>query len=191
MSVSAVLYTVFIGLTALERLYEVRVSNRHAAWAFAHGGEEHGRSHFPAMVALHTALLVLAPAEVWLLDRVFTPAIGLPMIGLAVATQALRWWCIATLGPRWNTRVIVVPGLPRITAGPYRWLRHPNYVAVVTEGIALPLIHGAAITAVLFTVLNAWLLKVRIGVEEEALGVLARPPRWALPGAAGDPPPSS
>jgi methyltransferase len=181
MSASALLYTGFIALTALERLLEVRVSNRHAAWAFAHGGEEHGREHFPAMVALHTAFLVLAPLEVWLLGRVFSPALGFTMLGVALATQALRWWCISTLGPRWNTRVIVVPGLPRVTAGPYRLLRHPNYVAVVLEGIALPLIHGAWITAVLFTVLNAMLLRVRIRVEEQALKALERLPVWARP----------
>ena len=73
---SAVLYTLFIALTALERLFEVRLSNRHAAWAFAHGGEELGRSHFPAMVALHTGFLILAPLEVWVLSRAFSPALG-------------------------------------------------------------------------------------------------------------------
>ncbi len=178
---SAVLYTLFIALTALERLFEVRLSNRHAAWAFAHGGEELGRSHFPAMVALHTGFLILAPLEVWVLSRAFSPALGFSMLALALGTQALRWWCISTLGPRWNTRVIVVPGLPRITDGPYRWLRHPNYVAVVLEGFALPLIHGAWITAGLFSVLNALLLRERIRVEEQAFAVLERPPLWQLP----------
>ena len=96
------------------------------------------------------------------------------MLALVVASQALRWWCIATLGPRWNTRVIVVPGMAPVTSGPYRFLRHPNYVAVVVEGIALPLVHAAWITALVFTVLNAALLVVRIRVEDAALATLPR-----------------
>ena len=101
------------------------------------------------------------------------PWLGWPLVALAVATQGLRWWCINTLGPRWNTRVIIVPDLPRITGGPYRFLRHPNYVVVVAEGLILPLIHSAWITALSFTLLNAWLLTVRIRCEEDALAELA------------------
>ena len=99
------------------------------------------------------------------------------MLALVVASQALRWWCITTLGPRWNTRVIVVPGLPLVTGGPYRWFRHPNYVAVVVEGFALPLVHTAWVTALVFTVLNIPLLAVRLRDEERALrtaGLAAR-----------------
>jgi methyltransferase len=95
------------------------------------------------------------------------------MLAVVVAAQGLRWWCIRTLGPQWNTRIVVVPGAPRITGGPYRWLAHPNYVAVVAEGVALPLVHTAWITAVTFTVLNAGLLTVRIRVEAAALHGLA------------------
>ena len=91
------------------------------------------------------------------------------MIAVLVAAQALRWWCIATLGHRWNTRVIVIPGAPRINGGPYKVFSHPNYVAVVAEGIALPLVHSAWITAVVFTVLNAALLTARIRTENTAL----------------------
>lgn len=171
---SALLYTAFIGLTALERLLEVRLSKRHAAWSFAHGGREHGQGHYPFMVVLHTGFLIACVAEVWLLHRVFTPAVGWPLLAVALACQGLRWWVISTLGPRWNTRVIIVPDLPRITGGPFRYLRHPNYAAVVTEGLALPLIHGAWITALTFTVLNALLLRVRIQVEERALSELAQ-----------------
>jgi methyltransferase len=87
--------------------------------------------------------------------------------------QALRWWCIAALGPRWNTRVIVVPGLPLVDRGPYRWLRHPNYLAVVAEGAALPLVHTAWATALAFTAANAAVLAVRVRVENAALGFAA------------------
>lgn len=169
MSPTALAYAGFIGLTALERLYEVRVSNRNAAWSFDHGGKEFGREHYPFMVVLHTGFLFACVGEVFLLDRAFVPAIGIPLVVAAVLLQGLRWWCITTLGERWNTRVIIVPGLPRVTGGPYRFLPHPNYVVVVLEGIVLPLIHSAWITALAFTVLNAALLLVRIRVENRAL----------------------
>jgi methyltransferase len=157
----------------VERLVELAVSKRHAAWAFSHGGEEFGRGHFPAMVVLHTALLVGAVAEVWMLDRPFLPILGWAALVVVIASQSLRWWCIATLGRQWNTRVIVVPGLPLVSRGPYRLLRHPNYVAVVLEGAALPLVHSAWATAAGFTVLNAVLLAWRIQVEERALATVA------------------
>lgn len=169
---TAWLYTGLIGLTAIERLVELRFSLRNAAWSFANGGREVGREHYPFMVVLHTGFLLACVAEVFLLDRPFLPLLGLPMLAVAAGCQVLRWWCITTLGPRWNTRVIIVPGLPRITDGPYRWISHPNYVAVVTEGIALPLIHSAWWTAIGFTVLNAALLTVRIRVENEALAAM-------------------
>jgi methyltransferase len=121
------------------------------------------------MVALHTGLLAGAVAEVWVADRPFRPRLGWPMLGLAAGSQALRWWCIRTLGPQWNTRVIVVPGLPLVRRGPYRYLPHPNYVAVVVEGVALPLVHTAWVTALTFTGLNAFLLRVRLRVENRAL----------------------
>lgn len=163
-------YTVLVLATGAERIAELVVSSRNARWSFARGGVEYGRGHFPPMVALHTGLLLACLAEVWLLDRPFLPWLGWPMLVLVVASQALRWWCIATLGPRWNTRVIVVPGLPLVARGPYRWLHHPNYVAVVVEGFALPLVHSAWITAVVFTVLNAvLLLAFRIPCENRAL----------------------
>lgn len=163
-------YTALILAVGAERIAELVVSARNARWAFARGGVEAGRGHFPAMVALHTALLVGCLVEVAVADRPFLPWLGIPMLALALGSQVLRWWCIASLGPRWNTRVIVVPGLPLVSRGPYRWLRHPNYVAVVVEGFALPLVHTAWVTALLFTVLNAvLLLRFRIPAEEAAL----------------------
>jgi methyltransferase len=168
-------YTVLVLLVGLERLAELGVSLRNARWSAARGGVEAGRGHYPWMVALHAGLLVGCLAEVWLADRPFVPALGWPMLLLVIASQALRWWCIGTLGPRWNTRVIVVPGLAPVVTGPYRWLRHPNYVAVVLEGVALPLVHTAWVTAAAFTVLNAALLTVRIRVEDRALAMLPSP----------------
>ena len=122
------------------------------------------------MVALHTGLLVACVAEAALADRPFLPWLGWPALVVVLASQALRWWCISVLGPRWNTRVIVVPGLPLVRRGPYRLLSHPNYIAVVAEGVALPLVHTAWVTALVFTLLNAVLLgRFRIPAEERAL----------------------
>lgn len=166
-------YSLLILAVCAERLVELVVSKRHARWAYARGGVEFGRRHYPFMVAIHTGLLVGALAEVWLADRPFLPALGWPMLAVALASQALRWWCVRTLGERWNTLVIVVPGLPLVTSGPYRWLRHPNYVAVVAEGIALPLVHTAWLTALLFTAANAVVLAVRLRVENSALALAA------------------
>lgn len=176
MTTSQVLYTALVAAVGVERLAEMVVSKRHAAWALARGGVESGRGHFPVMVALHTALLLGAVVEVVAADRPFVPVLGWPMLVLVVAAQALRWWCITTLGPQWNTRVIVVPGADLVAAGPYRLLRHPNYVAVVVEGLALPLVHTAWVTALAFSVLNLALLSVRIRVEERALGLRAGAP---------------
>ena len=162
-------FSLLILAVGIERLAELHRSVRNARWAFERGGIETGRGHYPWMVALHVALLAGCLAEVWLLDRPFLPALGWTMFAVVAGAQALRWWCIGTLGPRWNTRVIVVPGLPLVDRGPYRYLSHPNYVAVVVEGLAMPLVHTAWVTATAFTVLNAWALSVRIRCENAAL----------------------
>ena len=168
------LFVVVLAATAAERLVELVLSARHARWAFDRGGVERGRGHFPAMVALHTALLVAPVVEVVVADRPFLPWLGWPALAVVGAAQGLRWWCIATLGRQWNTRVIVVPGAPLVARGPYARLPHPNYVAVVLEGVALPLVHTAWATALAFTLLNAvLLLGFRIPAEERALADLA------------------
>ena len=160
-------YIVLIVAVALERLAELLISRRNLAWARSQGGEEFGFGHYPFMVVLHTGLLVACLIEA--AQRPFIPVLGWSMFAVVVLAQGLRWWCITTLGPRWNTRIVVIPGLPLVASGPYRWLRHPNYVAVVVEGIALPLVHTGWITAVVFTVLNAGLLWVRIFAEDAAM----------------------
>jgi methyltransferase len=165
-------FAVLIGLVALERLAELVVSKRNERWSKDLGGVEYGAGHYPVMVLLHTALLAGALVEVGVAHRPFLPGLGWAMVVLVLASQALRWWCIRSLGRHWNTRVIVVPGLTRVTRGPYRLLTHPNYVAVVVEGAALPLVHTAWITAVVFTALNAALLRVRIRTENSALSRL-------------------
>jgi len=165
-------FMVLVALVALERLAELVISKRNAAWSLAHGGRETGTTHYTAMVVLHTGLLVGMLAEAWLRRPEVPVALASSMLLLAVASQGLRWWCIGTLGRRWNTRVIVVPDLPLVTGGPYRFFRHPNYVAVVVEGFALPLVHAAWVTALVFTLANAVVLAVRLRVENAALATV-------------------
>ena len=165
-------FVVVVLLVGLERLAELVVSKRNAAWSLARGGVETGQGHYPVMVVLHTGFLVAMLVEAFV-RRPHVPAgLAWSMLAVVLAAQALRWWCIATLGSRWNTRVIVVPGLAPVRSGPYRWLSHPNYVAVVAEGIALPLVHAGWVTALLFTVANAALLTVRLRAENAALATL-------------------
>jgi methyltransferase len=167
-------FTVLVALVGLERLAELVLSRRNAAWSAQRGGVEHGAGHYPAMVALHTGFLVAMLVEAWVRRPEVPPSLAWSMLLLVVLAQALRWWCIATLGPQWNTRVIVVPGLAPVSCGPYRFLAHPNYVAVAIEGVALPLVHGAWVVAAVFTIANAALLTVRIRVEDAALGTMPR-----------------
>jgi methyltransferase len=165
-------YVVLIAAVAVERLAEMVVAERNRAWSYARGGIEFGAGHYPVMVVLHAALLVGCLVEPIVLHRPFIPALGWPMLAIVVAAQALRWWCIVTLDRQWTTRVVIIPGAARITGGPYRFVSHPNYVAVIAEGVALPLVHTAWVTAVVFTMLNAALLTARINVENAALASL-------------------
>jgi methyltransferase len=174
---SAILFTVFVAFVAVERLGEMAISARHARWAFARGGVEHARRQMPWMVALHAGLLAGSVAEVWLLGRPFLPWLGWPALLVALGCQMARYTIVQELGRRWNTRVIVIPGMPPVRSGIYRRLRHPNYAVVAIEGIALPLVHTAWITAVAFTVLNAvLLLGFRIPAEDRALRSAAEEP---------------
>ncbi len=178
------LFLGLIGLVVVERLLELVITERNARQLRARGGFEVGRAHFLPMALLHTGLLAAAPLEVFGFDRPFIPALGGAMFLAVVGTMALRYWAIASLGDRWTTRVFVVPGEPPVAKGPYRWLRHPNYLAVIVEVAALPLVHTAWWTAIAFSVGNALVLRTRIRVEEEALaahsdyqGVLGDRPR--------------
>lgn len=164
------MYPLLIGAVAIERLVELAVARRNARWAFGHGGVERGRRHYPAVVAVHAGLLAGCLLEVPAAHRTFYAWLGWPMLAVVAASQALRWWCISTLDRRWNTRVIVLPGAALVDRGPYRWLHHPNYLAVTAEGLALPLVHTAWLTALGFTAANAVVLTVRLRVENTALG---------------------
>jgi len=162
-------YLGLLASVALERGAELWLSVRNARRALARGALESGRGHYPAMVAVHGLFLLACAAEALAFPEPPPPLALLAVAGV-LAAQALRWWAVSALGDRWNTRILVVPGEPPATGGPYRWLRHPNYLAVVVEVACLPLAYGSWRTAIAFSSLNALLLRARIPAEERALG---------------------
>ena len=166
---SRVAFTVLIGLIAVQRLWELEISKRNLRRLRARGGKEVGAGHYPWMVALHTAFLFSCLAEVWLLDRPWRPLVALVSMLVLIVAIGLRWWALNALGERWTTRVVVVPGEALVRSGPYRWLHHPNYLAVVLEIAAIPMLHCAWSTAIAFSAANLVLLVVRVTTEERAL----------------------
>ncbi|MEA2692616.1 MAG: methyltransferase [Acidobacteriota bacterium] len=188
-----VLYTVLVGLAAVERLCELRIASRNRQRLLKQGAVEVGAGHYPWMVLLHTLWLLACPLEVWLLGRPFLPVLAAVALAGFLGSMALRYWVIATLGGRWTTRILVLPGSAPIAAGPYRFTRHPNYLAVIVEIATLPLVHTAWWTAIVWSLADALLLRVRIRAEEKALSevssygsVFAGRPRF-LPGGGRTP----
>jgi methyltransferase len=161
--------SVFVALIAVQRLLELRLSRGHELALRAEGAYERGAGHYPLIVVLHVAWLLATLVEGWLRGAELSPLWPLWAV-LFLGGQALRYWAILSLGERWTTRVIVLPGAPLVGSGPYKFLPHPNYLAVVLEILAAPLVFGAWITAGIFTLLNAGVLLVRIRAEERALG---------------------
>jgi methyltransferase len=168
-------YLAILGVLGAERLYELALAARNTRRALAMGAVEAGRGHYPVMCAFHVLFILSAATEAIMLRPPFPGAVGWIALAGALAAQALRYWCVATLGPRWNTRIIVMPELAPVTTGPYRFLRHPNYLAVIMEVGCVPAIRGCWLTASVFSAANAALLTVRIRAEELAMG-----PRYAL-----------
>jgi methyltransferase len=152
-----------LSLVTIQRLAELAISRRNVAALRAQGGVEHGREHYPLMVALHAAWL----AGLWWLATGTPPSPAWLVAYLVL--QALRLWTLHSLGRRWTTRIIVLPGKPLVRRGPYRFLAHPNYVVVAGEILALPMAFGLSAYAIAFSVLNAVMLTIRIRVEHRAL----------------------
>lgn len=169
---SAVLLVLAVAAVALQRLLELVLARRNERVARAKGAVERGRGHYPFMVALHSLWLVSTLGE-GLLRGPGLPGYWPVALAFFLLVQPLRYWAILALGYRWNTKILVVPGEKLVATGPYKFVPHPNYIVVVTEILALPLIFGAWTTALVFTVLNAVLLTVRIREENRALAELA------------------
>jgi methyltransferase len=166
---SRILYTALVAAVVVMRLAELALSRRNIARLLDRGAVEVGHSLYPWMVAVHTGFLGACVAEVWLLERSLIPPLAGVMLALLVVAAGIRWWVISTLGERWSTRVVFVPGEPPATGGPFRWLRHPNYLAVIIEFLALPLVHTAWLTAAVFSAANGAVLALRVRTEETAL----------------------
>jgi len=157
------LYAV-LGLVGLQRAAEIAFAARNTSRLMAQGAVEVDAGSYPWFIVLHAAwfgsLALLVPAS--------TPP-SWPLLGVFAALQLARLWVIATLGARWTTRIIVLPGTPRVIRGPYRYLRHPNYAIVAAEIAVLPLAFGAVLTALAFSAANLALLARRIAIEDRAL----------------------
>jgi methyltransferase len=171
MSVTVPGASILLALVTLQRLGELVLARRNTRALLARGAVELGAGHYPAMVAMHAAWL--AALWIWGWNR----PVNLPLLGLFCVLQLLRVWVIATLGGRWTTRIIVLPGAPLVTHGPFRVLRHPNYAVVAAELVVLPLCLGLPLVALVFTALNAAMMIVRIGAESAGLAGPAVPGR--------------
>lgn len=166
---SRVLFTALVAVVGAMRLGELALSRRNIADLLNRGAVEAGRALYPWMVAVHACFLFSCLLEVWVLNRPPILVLAALMLMLLIFAAGIRWWVIVTLGERWSTRVVFIPGERPITGGPFRWLRHPNYLAVIIEFAALPLIHTAWLTALAFSVANGIVLALRIRTEETAL----------------------
>jgi methyltransferase len=154
-----------LAFVTLQRLFELLIARRNTGRLLAQGAVEHGREHYPLVVALHA--LWLAALWWWAPGR----PIDLPLLVLFAVLQLGRVWVLKTLGPRWTTRIIVLPGAPLIRTGPYRWFSHPNYVIVTAEIAVLPLVFGLWQIALVFSLLNVAMLATRLRAENRALGL--------------------
>ncbi len=162
------LFIVVISIVMIQRLIELIVASKNEKWMRSQGAFEVGADHYPVMVLMHTGFFVTLLLEVTALDRPLSP-IWLVLLTIFLIAQVMRIWCLISLGKYWNTKILVLPGADVVKKGPYRWIRHPNYLIVTVELLTLPLLFGAYFTAILFTVLNLWMLSVRIPAEENAL----------------------
>ena len=169
MDLTKIAFLILLALVGLERLMELQLSRRHQHELANSGARKHRDPQYCWMIALHTGVLIGAALEVILLDRPFIGWLAfLALIFFALAT-ALRWWVIRTLGIHWNTEVVDSARLGVITSGPFRWIRHPNYLGVFVELISLPLIHTAWITAIFAAVGDIVVLRNRLSIEERLL----------------------
>jgi methyltransferase len=170
-------YLVLLALVGIGRLAELGISRRNQRKLQKQGVRKIAEPHFRWMVIVHGGVLVAAAAEVIFLHRPLIPALAISMGVLFVLANALRWWVIRTLAEHWNVEVMASSGVGVVTSGPYRWVRHPNYVAVVAELFSLPMMHTAWITALVGTIADLEILRRRLRVED---GVLMNNPTYRL-----------
>jgi methyltransferase len=163
-----------LGAVTLQRCAELVISHYNTRRLLARGAVEIAPRHYPLVVAVHAAWLI----SLWVLGR--GQPVGIAALLFYLVLQGFRVWVLWTLGARWTTRIIVLPHQPLVSAGPYRFLSHPNYAVVAAEIATLPLVLGLPLLAIVFTILNATVLAIRIRAENRALAASREPmPRGA------------
>lgn len=156
-------FILFISFVILQRLIELVVARRNERWARSQGAVEYGQAHYPYIVALHTLFIVAMIAEYWWKGGQFS----LFVLTLFLMLIAVKIWALSSLGKYWNTKILRIPGSVFVRKGPYRWFKHPNYFIVVCEIIAIPMVYHLVYTVIVFTLLNALMLSVRIREENK------------------------
>lgn len=162
------IFGIVLTIVILQRIIELFIARRNEKWMKSQGAFEAGASHYPYMVAMHMFFFIVLISEVLFFHRALS-IIWPIWLGIFLVAQIMRIWCLSSLGKFWNTKIIVLPNAKVVRKGPYKWLRHPNYVIVATELLVLPLLFNAIFTAFLFSLLNIWMMTVRIPTEEKAL----------------------
>lgn len=157
-------FTVFILLFILQRLSELYIAKRNEKWLLQQGAIEYGQRHYPFIVALHTLFIISLIVEYILRDG---PSISWLFLFIFIVILSFKFWALSSLGKYWNTKIYRIPGVYPVKKGPYKFLRHPNYVEVICEIAVIPLVFHLYYTAIAFTILNAIILNIRIGVENK------------------------
>ena len=172
------MFVLLMSLLLIQRVTELILCRRNRKRLFARGAVEYGKQHYPAMVGMHVLFYISLVLEYIFFSRGWNPQWPFWLL-LLIGAEALRTWVMSSLGPYWNTRIVMVPGSEMVKKGPYRFIRHPNYVVIVLELLSIPILCGAYLTATVFSVLNILILRVRIREEEKAL-------RQQMPAYAGN-----
>ena len=162
------LFWIVFLIVITERLVELVVARRNEKYVKAHGAKEYDSKGYKFIVLMHIAFFISLLLEYVLLNKGLNK-FWIPLIILFILAQILRYWAITSLGYYWNTKILVIPNSTRVTEGPYRYLKHPNYLAVVIEIATIPLTFSCYFTAGIFTILNIFLVRRRIFIEEAAL----------------------
>ncbi|ATO28566.1 hypothetical protein RA13_11425 [Bacillus atrophaeus] len=162
------MFWLFILILAVQRIAEIIVAKQNEQKVKKQGAIEYGEGHYPYIVLMHVLFFVSLICEVLLLHKE-SSSWWIGILTAIILVQGVRYWALLSLGAHWNTKILVVPDAELIKKGPYKWLKHPNYAVVMVEIILLPLLYGAYWTLILFTILNAFMLSVRIRVEDKAL----------------------
>ncbi|MDE3839327.1 hypothetical protein C0966_08160 [Bacillus methanolicus] len=161
-------FWLFISVIIIQRILELIVAKQNEKWMKSQGAVEFGQKHYPIIVFVHILFFFVLITEVQSFHKDISPLWPLLLVAF-LAAQAIRIWALLSLGRYWNTKILVLPGASVVKKGPYRYLKHPNYLVVALEFIIIPLMFHAFFTAILFSLLNIFVLSIRIPVEEKAL----------------------